>query len=72
MLRALTTLGDDESTATIEMNIRYLRPVREGEIEAKASVVKRGGRIVTAEAEIQDMEGKALAWAGASFMIIKT
>lgn len=67
----LANLNEDQSTATIEMNIRYLRPIKEGEIIAIARVIKKGRRIITVTAEVQDEKNSLLAYAGASFMVIK-
>ncbi|MGQ9542476.1 MAG: PaaI family thioesterase [Candidatus Bathyarchaeia archaeon] len=66
----LANLEDGQSTTTIEMNIRYLRPVVEGEVSAVARVIRRGRQIITAGAEVLDDKSRLLATAGASFMII--
>jgi uncharacterized protein (TIGR00369 family) len=66
----LANLNEEQTTATIEMNIRYLRPIKEGEISAIARIIKKGRKIITATAEVQDEEKSLLAYAGASFMII--
>ena len=62
-------LEDGQVTATIEMNIRYLRGISEGELVACGRVVRRGRTIITAEAEVKNGEGKLLATAGASFWV---
>jgi uncharacterized protein (TIGR00369 family) len=66
----LANLNPGESTATIEMNVRYLKSVREGTARAEARVVKRGRQVVTVEAEVKDGEGRLLARAGASFQVL--
>ena len=66
----LANLDEGQSTATIEMNIRYLRPVKEGEISAAARLVKTGRQIITVAAEVRDEKNSLLADAGASFMVI--
>jgi len=68
---AAAHLKDGESTATIEMNIRYLKPIREGELRAEATVVRKGRKILTLEARVLDEQGSLLAQAGASFVITK-
>jgi len=58
-----------KNTATIEMNIRYLRGIGEGELVARGRVLRRGRTIITAEAEVKNGEGVLLAKAGASFWV---
>ena len=67
---ALANLDNGQSTATIELNIRYLRPIKSGEIIAIAEIVKKGRNIITATSEIRDEKDSLLACAGASFMVL--
>jgi len=46
-----TAASDDASTATIEMKVTYLEPAQEGEIVARARVIKKGRRVTISEAE---------------------
>ena len=46
---------------TIDMRIDYHRPAMQGELTAKARVIKLGGSLCTAEAEIFDGDGRLLA-----------
>ncbi len=62
-------LASNQVTATIEMNIRYLRGVSDGELVATAKIVRRGRTIVVAEAEVHRGDGTLLATAGASFWV---
>ena len=68
----LANLDEGQSTATIEMNLRFLRPIKEGEIRAVARIIKRGWRIITIAADIRDEENSLLADAGASFIVVET
>ncbi len=68
---ALANLNPGETTATIEMNIRYLKGCASGYISAIATPVKKGRRVITLQAEIFDEGMQAVAQAGASFMILK-
>jgi uncharacterized protein (TIGR00369 family) len=68
----LANLKEDQSTATIEMNIRYLRSIKEGEINAEGRIIKKGRRIITVAAEVRDGKNSLLANAGASFIIIES
>jgi len=67
----LINLEPGESTATIEMNIRYLRTIEKGELRAVATVVKKGRKILTVAADILDEKDRLLAQAGASFMVVE-
>jgi uncharacterized protein (TIGR00369 family) len=67
---ALANLEPGETTATIEMNIRYLKGCASGEIAAIATLVKKGRRVITLQAEIADKNKQTLAQAGASFMVL--
>jgi len=68
----LANLSENQSTATIEMNIRYLRSIKEGEIRAEGWIIKKGRRIITVAAEVRDEKNFLLAHAGASFIIIES
>ncbi|MBQ4132446.1 MAG: PaaI family thioesterase [Desulfovibrionaceae bacterium] len=65
----IANLKAGEVTATIEMNIRYLRGIAEGELFAAGRIIRRGRTIITTEAEIKNGEGVLLATAGASFWV---
>jgi len=67
----LANLDEGQSTATIEINMRYLRPVKEGEITAVARIVKKGRSVITVAAEIRDEKNSLIAVAGASFIVVK-
>ena len=67
----LANLEEDQSTATIEMNLRFLKPIPKGEIRAEAALVKKGRQVMTVEAKIRDPQGQLLAQAGASFMVVE-
>jgi uncharacterized protein (TIGR00369 family) len=67
---ALAGLEPGETTATIEMNIRYLKASISGDITATATLVKKGRRVITLQAEVKDESSTVLAQAGASFMIL--
>lgn len=45
-------LADHERTATIEIKINYLAPVRDGAIRAETTLVNRGRRVAVLEADV--------------------
>ena len=46
---------------TIEMKVNYLSPVREGRVIAEARLIRDGRRIVVADCDVWDSEGKLAA-----------
>jgi uncharacterized protein (TIGR00369 family) len=66
----LANLDEGQTTTTIEMNMRYLRSIKEGEIRAVARVIKKGRQIITVTAEIRD-EKSLVVYGGASFMVLQ-
>lgn len=66
----LSNLAEGQKTATIEMNVRFLRPVFSGDIRAVAGVVHRGGTVISTRAGVYDEKERLVAEAGASFFVI--
>lgn len=67
----LARLQPQQRTATVEMSVRYLRPVHAGDVAtARAWVLKQGRSIATAEAEVRDSQGRLAVKAAASFMVL--
>jgi uncharacterized protein (TIGR00369 family) len=56
-----TTLADDESFATLQLQASYLRAVREGRLVATGRVVHRGKTVGHTDCEIVDGEGRPVA-----------
>ena len=67
----LPCLENGARTATVEMSVRYLRPVASGTgLLAKARIIKKGRTIMTVEADALDDQQRLVARAAASFMVI--
>jgi uncharacterized protein (TIGR00369 family) len=60
-----------ERPVTTDMHIRYYRQPKAGPITATGRIVYRGRRILSAESSIVDAEGRELARATATFMIVQ-
>src|ERR1041385_364984 len=56
-----STLGPGESFTTVELQINYLRPVREARLRAEGRVVQRGRTLGYVECEVTDEQGKLVA-----------
>jgi uncharacterized protein (TIGR00369 family) len=67
----MTTLGDDESFTTLELKINFLRPVFRGEIIAESKVLHRGKTVALVESVVKNNEGKEVARALATQMILR-
>ncbi|MCG8504356.1 MAG: PaaI family thioesterase [Sphingomonadales bacterium] len=69
----ITTLEDGESTATVDLNVKYVRRVRPdgGPIDCEATVVHRGRRMATIDAKITDGDGRLLSH-GSATMIVRS
>jgi acyl-CoA thioesterase len=50
-------LAPNERTATIEITIHYLRPVRAGKIRVDTKVVQKGRRVATLESDVYNADG---------------
>jgi len=67
----IANLGEGETTTTIEMSSRFLRPVTGGEVRAEGRIVKKGKRVCAVQADVTDESGELVARVVASFLIIK-
>jgi uncharacterized protein (TIGR00369 family) len=65
---ALTMLGADVHTVTVDLTLHFLRPVTEGLVEARARVLRAGRRIITVSIEATNADGKAVATALTTYL----
>jgi uncharacterized protein (TIGR00369 family) len=67
-----TTLAEGEAYTTLELKVNYVRAITEatGRIVAAGSVIHRGGRVATAEAKLTDEDGRLLAHATSTCLIM--
>jgi uncharacterized protein (TIGR00369 family) len=68
-----TTLPAGVGYSSIELKVNYLRPIHAGagQLRAHGWVVKAGSRVAFAEADIRDAEGKILATASGTCLIMR-
>lgn len=64
----LTLLGPEEQTVTVDLTLHFLRPVSEGRIEARASVLRAGRRVCTVSIEATADTGKLVATALTTYL----
>lgn len=66
-----STLPAGVGFSTVELKVSYLRPARAGsELTVRGRLTKRGNRICFAEADARDPEGRLIATASSSLLII--
>lgn len=61
----------DERPATVDLHVRYIRPMVEGTMTTNAEVVHKGRTFTQTHAEAYRDDGKILATADASFVVRK-
>jgi acyl-CoA thioesterase len=66
----MSILGEGQACASIEVHIRFLRPVASGTLTAETQVVRAGRRIVQLSSSISDDVGELVATATGSFVVI--
>lgn len=66
-----TLLPEGQRLSTIDMSLSFLEPMPLGRLRVQARVVKKGRRVIFAESELQDLEGKPLARASASLLVLR-
>ncbi|WP_052728247.1 PaaI family thioesterase [Domibacillus tundrae] len=65
-----TTLEDNKYCNTIDLYTSYLRPMAGSRLIAKAAIVKNGKRVAVLNADAFNEEGKHIATARGTFMIL--
>ena len=66
----LATLRPDQFQSTLDLNVRFLRPVRPGRIIARGRVVHRDGEIAYLEASLINSDQATIATATATARVI--
>jgi uncharacterized protein (TIGR00369 family) len=66
-----STMDDTQRFTTTELKINYFRPVWSSKLTATAWVVNRGKTLCYTECELKNEEGKLIAKASSSLMILK-
>lgn len=66
-----STLAPDESFTTVELKINFFRPVWEAILKAEGKVVRRGRSLGYLECEISDEQGRLVAKAASTCLMLK-
>jgi uncharacterized protein (TIGR00369 family) len=67
----ISTLAPDETFTTLEYKVNFLRPAFSGKLRCHARVEPRGKTIAYAVADILNDEGKVIAKAVSTSLIVK-
>lgn len=54
-------LNENETATTVDLSISYIRPLRNGEMKAIATVLREGSRIIAVSVEVLDDESNLAA-----------
>ena len=64
----LSLLRPEEQTVTVDLTLHFLRPVSRGRVEARATVLRAGRRVVTVAIEASDGDGRLVATALTTYL----
>ena len=66
----VTTLTEDETTATTSLYVEFLRPAREGDhLTARGEVLRRGRHLAFVEGDLYDSQNQRLSQAHGTWYI---
>jgi uncharacterized protein (TIGR00369 family) len=66
-----TTLEDDESFTTLDLNVKFFKPIWESDLRATAQVVKRTRTLGLIECEVVDEAGSLVAKCFSTCMVLR-
>lgn len=66
----MTSLEEGQRCASIEIQMRFLRPVSAGKLEADTTVIRRGRKITHLESRIRDSDGVLVATGAGTYAVI--
>ncbi len=66
-----TTLEDDESFTTLDLNAKYFKPVWKAKLRATARVTKRTRTLGLIECEVEDEKGSLVAKVFSTCMVLR-
>ena len=66
----MNTVEEGSYCASVEVGLRFIRPVAVGRLVAEATVVKRGRSIAHLEARVHDADDRLIATATGTFAIL--
>jgi uncharacterized protein (TIGR00369 family) len=64
----LTLLAPGQRTVTVDLTVHFLRPVSSGRVEARARVLREGGRVCIISVEATDQTGVLISTATTTYV----
>lgn len=68
---AVQALGEETSAVTIDLQVHFLSPGKNGWLYTRTKVVKQGRTIITMESKVVDEQDKLIATASSTFFRLK-
>jgi uncharacterized protein (TIGR00369 family) len=62
--------AEQGALVSVDLRVKFLRPVSEGSIECEARIVRLGRQVIHAEAVVTDATGKEVARGDATYMAV--
>jgi uncharacterized protein (TIGR00369 family) len=66
-----TVLGVGEASTTIDLTVHYLRPLRVGRVDAKASILREGRSVIVISVEVAQPPSPIVATGMTAFLRLK-
>jgi uncharacterized protein (TIGR00369 family) len=66
-----TTLEDDESFTTLDLTVKFFKPIWNARLRATAHVVKRTRTLGLVECEVEDEQGSLVAKVFSTCMVLR-
>ncbi len=66
----MSPLPSGQRSATAELKVNFIRPARGEYIVAESRIVHKGGRLIVGDTEVRDDQGKLVAKALGTYIII--
>ncbi len=63
-------LGPGQRTTTVELKVNFLESANSGRLKAAATVLNKGGRLVSGDVEVTSDEGRLVAQGLGTFLIL--
>lgn len=67
---AMSVLPEGRFCASVDVQLRFIRPASEGELVAEVEVLKQGRSVVHLEGRVRDGAGRLVATAAGTFAVI--
>jgi uncharacterized protein (TIGR00369 family) len=65
----LARLAPNQSAATLNLSVNFLRPARAGRLQAEGRIERLGARVAFATAQLQEADGRLVASATSTLAI---